>query len=381
MGVVPEQTVVERHSREGIGRTLRGEVLEIGPGHAPFPTSTGARVTFADRSVEGGRDATWPELVGQPRGPDADLDLNLDLHGLHGVSDQAFDAVIACHLIEHLANPIEALREFDRVLRPGGRLVLVVPDRTRTFDSVREPTPLAHVLDDFDRHVTDVDAEHIREFCEAIFGQPPIHPEEVRAWYDPSQLDDARLELHRKRSIHVHCWTPEEFAVVMVAVLARGLVSWDLVDLYFFDDPGAVDNEFGLILERPKSVVTPTERSVAFVRQWAALVLDGPAHDQRRLITFLLATRANAPAVEEVAPAAALLTEVVGDLLVRSRESSASSDERLRAAEASRTQLADQLQSSEQRLSEIVRSRSYRASRLLSQSLGAFRRSTRRREI
>ena len=96
MGVVPGQTVVERHSREGIGRTLRGDVLEIGPGHAPFPTSTGARVTFADRSVEGGRDATWPELVGQPRGPDADLDLNLDLHGLLGISDQAFDAVIAC---------------------------------------------------------------------------------------------------------------------------------------------------------------------------------------------------------------------------------------------------------------------------------------------
>ncbi len=70
MDVVADQTVAEPHSRAGIGRNLRGDVLEIGPGHAPFPTCPGARVTYADRAVEGGRDATWPELVGQPRGPD-----------------------------------------------------------------------------------------------------------------------------------------------------------------------------------------------------------------------------------------------------------------------------------------------------------------------
>ncbi len=372
---------VERHSREGIGQTLRGDILEIGPGHAPFPTSSDALVTIADRSVEGGRDATWPELVGQPRGPHADLDLDLDLNGLHGVSDHAFDAVIACHLIEHLANPVEALCEFDRVMRPGGRLVLVVPDRTRTFDSVREPTPLAHVLNDFDQHVNEVDAEHIREFCDAIFGQPPIHPEAVRDWYDPSKLDDARLELHRKRSIHVHCWTPEEFAVVMVAILARGLVSWDLVDLYFFDAPGAVDNEFGLILERTNAPVAPEELSVAFVRRWAGLVLEGPEHDQGRLVTLLAALLANADSVAEIAPATDVLAHMIGDVLARSRHDAAAGHERLAAAEEARTELADQLRASDRRLGEIVGSRSYRASRLASRILQALRRSIRSRAI
>ena len=380
MDVGPTRSV-ERHSREGIGQTLRGEVLEIGPGHAPFPTSSGALVTIADRSVEGGRDATWPELVGQPKGPEADLDLDLDRSGLVGVSDHAFDAVVACHLIEHLANPVEALREFDRVLRPGGRLVLIVPDRTRTFDSVREPTPLAHVLDDFDRHVNEVDAEHIREFCHAIFGQPPIHPDEVRDWYDPSKLDDGRLELHRKRSIHVHCWTPEEFAVVMIAILARGLVSWDLVDLYFFDDPGAVDNEFGLILGRTMTPMTPEELSLAFVRQWAELVLDGPEHDQRRLVGLLAALLADSHGVAEIAPAAGALAQVIGDVLVRSRHDAASDHERLVAAEKALVELADQLRASDRRLGEIVGSRSYRASRTASRLLQALRRSIRSRAV
>src|ERR1700692_1809494 len=245
MGVSSTRAVIDRDARADIGRTLRGDVLEIGPGNAPFPTAPGARVTYADRSVDGGRDATWPELAGQPRGPESDLDLDLDVEGLGAIGDETFDAVIASHMIEHLANPIEALRECERVLRPGGRLVLVVHDRTRPFDSVREPTSLAHLLDDYERHVTEVDADHIAEFCEAIYRQPPFHPDEVRAWYDPPRLDDARVELHRRRSIHVHCWTPEEFAAVITALLARGLMAWELVDLYFFDDPGAVDNEFG----------------------------------------------------------------------------------------------------------------------------------------
>ena len=52
-----------------------GDVLEIGPGHEPFPIAPDARVRFADRSVKGGRDQNWPELVGSPHGPEADLNI------------------------------------------------------------------------------------------------------------------------------------------------------------------------------------------------------------------------------------------------------------------------------------------------------------------
>jgi SAM-dependent methyltransferase len=378
MDVSPTQAVIEHDAREDIGRTLLGDILEIGPGNAPFPTAPGARVTYADRSVDGGRDATWPELVGQPRGPESDLDLDLDVNGLGVIADKAFDAVIASHMIEHLANPIEALCEIERVLRPGGRLVLVVPDRTRTFDAVRQPTPLAHLLDDFERHVTEVDADHIAEFCEAIFHQPPIHPDEVRAWYDPAHLDEARVDLHRRRSIHVHCWTPEEFAAVMAALLARGIVSWDLVDLYFFDDPGAVDNEFGFVLERPPAPETPREQSEAFVRRWASRVLERPTRDARRLVALHAALLSNLTSVDELASCALVLGEIVGDELVRSRQAEASFQEGLSATTAVTTQLAARLRDADEQLTGILRSRSYRLSRVLSAGLQLMRRMTRR---
>ena len=374
MAVLSTRAIIEQRPREDIGRTLSGSILEIGPGHDPFPTSPGARVTYADRSVEGGRDTTWPELAGQPHGPDADIDLDLDRSGLGAIPDHQFDAVVACHVIEHLANPIEALREMERVLRPGGRLVLVIPDRTRTFDCVRQPTPLSHLLDDFERGVTEVDTEHIREFCEAIYGQPPIHPHAVREWYDPSRLDEALFDLHRRRSIHAHCWTPEEFVVVLAALLARGLASWDLVDLYFHEDEGAVDNEFGFVLERPLEAAAPTAQAEAFARRWASLLLGARARDPRRLIALHAALLTNLHCHQELAPATNVISEILGVELVGTRQRAAQCQEALASATAESTDLAHRLQASEQQMTEMLRSRTYRASRVLSAWLRPVRR-------
>ena len=289
-----------------IGRSLSGDVVEIGPGHEPFPVGPSARVRYVDRSVKGGRDETWPELVGSPRGPKADLDINLDVDGLRSIPDDSLDAVIASHVIEHLANPVAALREFERVLRPHGRLVLIVPDRNLTFDSVRQPTSLAHVLAKFHQGVTRVNDEEIREFCSVIYYQPPVHPPAVREWYSPKHLTSDLLELHRRRSIHVHCWSPEEFASLVTGLIANGLGSWKFNDLYLPGDPRNI--EFGLVLERGTSVGRPASNQ--FVRDWAGAVLRIPDHDPRRIAAFECALRRDL-AGDDRHEAAAVLAETV----------------------------------------------------------------------
>lgn len=49
--------------------------------------------------------------------------------------NQSFDAVLCTEVLEHLPEPILALREFSRLLRPGGRLVLTAPFASLTHFS------------------------------------------------------------------------------------------------------------------------------------------------------------------------------------------------------------------------------------------------------
>ena len=44
------------------------------------------------------------------------------------ISDASVDTVISCETIEHVVEPMKAMREVHRVLRPGGRLLLTTPN-------------------------------------------------------------------------------------------------------------------------------------------------------------------------------------------------------------------------------------------------------------
>ena len=54
-----------------------------------------------------------------------------------GLPAASFDTVISCETIEHLVDPLAALREFYRLLRPGGRLILTTPNYMGVFGLYR----------------------------------------------------------------------------------------------------------------------------------------------------------------------------------------------------------------------------------------------------
>jgi len=66
---------------------------------------------------------------------DADL---WDLHSttlrgdatyMDGIADNTYDYVMASHILEHLENPAEALRNWLRITKEGGYLIVCVPER------------------------------------------------------------------------------------------------------------------------------------------------------------------------------------------------------------------------------------------------------------
>jgi SAM-dependent methyltransferase len=62
------------------------------------------------------------------------------------VPDESQDFVISSHVIEHFFDPIKALQEWMRVVRPGGCVFVIAPHKARTFDKDRPRTTLAELI-------------------------------------------------------------------------------------------------------------------------------------------------------------------------------------------------------------------------------------------
>ena len=78
----------------------------------------------------------------------------------------SYDAVLASHVLEHIADPLGALAEWQRVVRPGGHILLVVPHREGTFDRRREVTTVEHLRSDAERETGEEDLTHLEEILE-----------------------------------------------------------------------------------------------------------------------------------------------------------------------------------------------------------------------
>lgn len=79
------------------------------------------------------------------------------------IASTSYDFVLSSHSLEHVANPLQALSEWSRVLKEKGLLVLLVPHRDGTFDHRRPVTSLAHFIEDFEQQISEGDLTHMEE--------------------------------------------------------------------------------------------------------------------------------------------------------------------------------------------------------------------------
>ncbi len=82
---------------------------------------------------------------------------------LSGIADNAYDFVLSSHNLEHIANPIKALKEWTRVVKPSGAIIVVLPEYQFTFDHRRRPTSVTHMIEDYERGIDESDLTHFEE--------------------------------------------------------------------------------------------------------------------------------------------------------------------------------------------------------------------------
>jgi SAM-dependent methyltransferase len=127
---------------------------------------------------------------------------------LGAVADSEYDFVLSSHTLEHVANPIVALREWRRILRPGGALIIVLPRREAAFDHRRPVTSFEHLVDDERRGTQEDDLTHLEEIL-------ALHDLDR----DPGGLDRAAFEARSRRNAEFRALHHHVFDVPLLARL------------------------------------------------------------------------------------------------------------------------------------------------------------------
>ena len=82
------------------------------------------------------------------------------------IESDRYDFLLSCHCLEHVSNPLKALTEWRRIVKPRGYLFLVLPNKAYGFDHRRPTTSFEHILEDFKNNVTEQDLTHLDEIME-----------------------------------------------------------------------------------------------------------------------------------------------------------------------------------------------------------------------
>lgn len=118
---------------------------------------------------------------------------------LSTIPDEHFDIVLSCHSLEHIANPLMALKEWIRVLKPKGHILLILPHPDFTFDHKRPITKFEHLLKDYQNKIDETDIECLEEVLNFHdMKRDPMGPDTL------VELKERSLKNYENRCLHHH---------------------------------------------------------------------------------------------------------------------------------------------------------------------------------
>jgi 2-polyprenyl-3-methyl-5-hydroxy-6-metoxy-1,4-benzoquinol methylase len=188
------------------------------------------------------------------------------------------DYVVASHVIEHVPDMVTWLADIASILKPGGELRLVIPDRRYTFDILRLETRLHDVLDAYVRRAAIPSPRAILEHY-LLLRRVPEPADWPAAGLDLPALQPyagvefalnlARDALANGTYHDVHCWifTPRSFLGLCHELAKAGLLSFQLG---YWIDTAVKDKEFFAGLRR-------CDNHAEAVASWARALNGRPA--------------------------------------------------------------------------------------------------------
>lgn len=109
-----------------------------------------------------------------------------------------YDFLVSSHCLEHCANTLKTIKEWLRVIKKGGAILLILPDKNNSFDHNRPTTKFEHLLEDYKRNIDEHDLTHLEEILSLHDLSMDI------AAGSAEQFRERSLENYSNRCLHHH---------------------------------------------------------------------------------------------------------------------------------------------------------------------------------
>ncbi len=135
-------------------------------------------------------------------------------------TENSFDFIFSSHVLEHCCDVIKVLKEFIRVLKPGGLVILILPHMDRMFDKGRIPSTLEKHINDYSIGITPNDyilPQSIHSDLYDDFLRISIEPYDHK-WKKIALKKDSKFDpvwMVENNLVHFHCWTPLEIVKIL----------------------------------------------------------------------------------------------------------------------------------------------------------------------
>ena len=128
----------------------------------------------------------------------------MDGSNLNQIRNETYDFILSAHNLEHYANPLKAIREWKRVLKKGGYMVVTTPDKKRMFDRNRPYTAMDHLISDYLENVHEDSLSHLQEIANLHDfsldrGLVPVGSESLKETFVKRSMQNNEL-----RALHHH---------------------------------------------------------------------------------------------------------------------------------------------------------------------------------
>ena len=79
------------------------------------------------------------------------------------VENNKYDFCFSSHSLEHIANPLKAIQEWLRIIKNGGHIIIIVPEKSVCFDHKRNYSNFSTLLSQYEKNVGEDDLSTLPE--------------------------------------------------------------------------------------------------------------------------------------------------------------------------------------------------------------------------